>query len=227
MHNLHKKISTLCVILIFCTSGVATASLTSFQEPRQSILKHTLLGPVETNETVTLFRHGTDGSITSFTLAIKQKEGQTLGEVLANACNDLLMNDRELEKLTQHLLNDTNISLYKIVSHGKGFHFKMKIRFKVGRGINLFPLLPPYFLGGIGIPLVYCRYPRDVNANTSITPLIGENNETIKIEGNHTIFALGFIGFTSWMGRVSRSPLDIIPRAFAGYTLFVNYNKIS
>jgi hypothetical protein len=83
--------------------------------------------------------------------------------------------------------------------------------------------LPPYFIGGIRIPLIFCRYANDANANTSITPLFGEDKETIYVEGNHMVFALGFIGYTSWFGRVSQSPFDIIARTFSGYALLVSY----
>ena len=181
---------------------------------------------IETTKTVTFYRHTLDGSITPITVAITPKEGQKLEEILVDTCSELLDNDEELQKFLQNFINDNNISVSKVKSRGKGFHFKMNIRYKLGNGIKLFPLLPPYFIGGIKIPLIYCRYPKDANANTSITPLMGEDKEIIYVEGSHTVFALGFIGYTSWFGRVSRSPFNILPRTFDGYSLHVSYKKM-
>ena len=174
---------------------------------------------VETTKTVTFYRHSLDGSTTPITVDITLKDGQKLEEIIVDTCSELLDNDEELQKLLQDFINDNNNFVSKVKSRGKGFHLKMKIRYKLGKGIKLFPLLPPYFIGGIKIPLVYCRYPEDVNANTSIMPLMGMDKETIYVEGAHTVFALGFIGYTSWFGRVSRSPFNILPRTFTGYTL--------
>ncbi|UCB58330.1 MAG: hypothetical protein JSV67_06950 [Thermoplasmatales archaeon] len=174
---------------------------------------------VQITKTVTFYRHSLDGSITPITVDISLKDGQNLEEILVDTCSELLDNDEELQKLLQDFINDDNTFVSKVKSRGKGFHFKMKIRYKLGKGIKLFPLLPPYFIGGIKIPLIYCRYLDDVNGNTSITPLMGGDKETIYVEGAHTVFALGFIGYTSWFGRVSLSPFDILPRMFTGYAL--------
>jgi len=227
MDNLDKKIITVFVVIFFCTSGVAAASLVSIPKARMNNPESSSIETVETTKTVTFYRHTLDGSITPITVAITPKEGQKLEEILVDTCSELLDNDEELQKLLQDSINDNNISVSKVKSRGKGFHFKMKIRYKLEKGIKLFPLLPPYFIGGIKIPLIYCRYPKEVNANTSITPLMGEDKETIYVEGSHTIFALGFIGYTTWFGRVSRSPFDILPRTFAGYAPLVSYKKLS
>jgi hypothetical protein len=213
---------SLMLVIFFCTSGIATASLVSTPEARMNTLENSSIETVEITKTVTFYRHSLDSSITPITVDITLKDGQKLEEILVDTCSELLDNDEELQKLLQDFINDNNNFASKVKSRGKGFHFKMKIRYKLGKGIKLFPLLPPYFIGGIKIPLIYCRYPKDVNANTSITPLMGEDKETIYVEGAHTVFALGFIGYTSWLGRVSRSPFDILPRMFTGYALLAS-----
>lgn len=222
MDKIDKKISTVLVVIFFCTSGIATASLVSNPESGINTLENSSIETVEITKTVTFYRHSLDGSITPIKVDIKLKDGQKLEEILVDTCNDLLDNDEELQNSLKDFINDNNNFASKIKSRGKGFHLKMKIRYKLGKGIKLFLLLPPYFIGGIKIPLIYCSYPEDVNANTSITPLIGENKETIYVEGAHTVFALGFIGYTSWFGHVSWSPFDILPRIFNGYALLAS-----
>lgn len=51
-------------------------------------------------------------------------------------------------------------------------------------------------------------------------------NATKTILGNHSVLVRNFVGYTTWCGRFSQSPLDILPRAFCGYARFVVCNKL-
>ena len=67
-------------------------------------------------------------------------------------------------------------------------------------------------------PFVFCRYKKDLNANTTITSLLLSN--TKYVSGNHTVIVHNFIGFTTWFGRFSFSPLDLISRSLFGVAKF-------
>jgi hypothetical protein len=78
--------------------------------------------------------------------------------------------------------------------------------------------------------LIVCRYPKDTRAKTTITKLFAGNNtenKTMIIKGNQTVIAQNFIGYTTWLGRFSKSILDLVPRAFAGIARFVVCNKLT
>lgn len=232
-HNVFKKISAIFVILVFCTSSVTAASLVSIPELRMNALESPTMETVGATKTVTLYRYGPDGSITPMQVDVTLEEGRTLGEILADKCSELVENDAELQKFLQDYIKDRNELnrtfgvLSKVKSHGKGFHFKTRFRIRIVglKQFKIFPLLPPYFKKQIRVSMIYCRYPRDDQATTTITPLIGGENATKYVEGNHTVFVFSFVGFAGWFRRFSPSPLNIIPRAFAGYALLVNCRK--
>jgi len=224
MQKLVKKISTFVLITVFCTASMAAASVFSLPEAKIITLENSSIKAVKTNKTMMLYRFGPDGYFKPIHVDVSLKEGLTLEEALVEKCNELMENDVELQKFLGDLINDNNELLSKVTSYGKGFHFKMKIRITLKKRIKQFPLLPPYRTR-IKIPLIYCRYPKDIQANTSIRPLL-EESATTYVEGNHNVFIVGFFGFAGWLGLKSFSPFDIIPRAFAGYALFVSCKKL-
>jgi len=224
MQKLVKKISAFVVITVFCTASMAAASVFSLPETKMITLESSSIKSVKTNKTMTLYRFGPDGYAMPIQVDVTLKEGLTLEEVLVEKCHELMENDVELQKFLQDLMNNNNELLSKVTSHGKGFHFKMKIRINLKKRIKQFPLLPPYKTR-IKIPLIYCRYPKDAQANTSIRPLL-EESATTYLEGNHSVLVLGFFGFAGWLGPKSFSPFDIMRRAFAGYALLVSCKKL-
>ena len=75
----------------------------------------------------------------------------------------------------------------------------------------------------IKIPIIYCRYPRDPDAFTEITPLIGGNtNTTIEY---HSVLSIGFYGFKWWLGSVSFLGF-IFRTGFVGFSLFARTRKL-
>lgn len=236
MRNLNIKIVVISITLFICIANVATASLVYTPPLDTSTSERSPIETLETITTMTIYRYGPNGSIKPIQIEINQKEGQTLGDILVNKCCDLLENDRELQKFCQDYTNVNNTLLAKVASQGKGFHLKTTIHINLIRLVKflpflklvkLFPWYPPFYSVRTNIPLIYCRYPRDDNATTSITRISGEKNETIYVQGNHSLCAIGFIGFTSWFNHRSFSPFDVIPRAFAGYTLLIYYTELT
>jgi hypothetical protein len=129
----------------------------------------------------------------------------------------------ELENLTFGLI-------CRIKSHGRGFHYKSMFLERFMLRFVLFRLGLPRLTTILHSPLVICRYPKDDSANTTITQLFGKNDTTNKtkfVNGNHTVIAQNFIGYTTWIGRFSKSFFDLFPRAFAGIARFVVCIKLT
>jgi len=227
-----KKICLILVVLIFCASSLATASIIPISKIETNSLKNT------STKTVTICRYGPDRTITPIKMDITLKEEQNIEEILAEKCSELTENDDEIQDHINNLINNTNgTSLFSVLkSKGKGFHFKTKIRFRMEK--LHFPRMPKEIPLLVKIKLliyfnfnkpvtkptniIFCKYANDAQANTTITSLVGGENATRYIEGNHSVFALGFIGYTGWLGHFSFTPFNLRPRAFAGYAMLVN-----
>ena len=148
---------------------------------------------------------------------LKLEEGKYLGEAIADKCQELFENDEEL----QEYLTSIGIKLgfiCKIKSRGKGFHYQTKLIEKILLRFIRFRLALPRLNTLLTSPLVFCRYKKDLNANTTITSLLLSN--TKYVSGNHTVIVHNFIGFTTWFGRFSFSPLDLISRSLFGVAKF-------
>lgn len=178
-------------------------------------------------KTVTLYRYGSDGTISPITVDLKLKKGEDLAEILADKCNELVENDFEMRNFIQNSCNSSNetdnttetyksLNIFsKINSKGKGLHLKTKIRWKLVSKFKIFRILPPYFRKTATIPFIYCKYTNDPTANTTIHSMLF--NSTKSFEGNHSIFVYKFVGYASWIGRFSFTPFDFLPRSFSGY----------
>jgi len=177
-------------------------------------------------ETITLFRYGPDGSITPVKVKIDNKDGKDIGEAIADKCEELFVNDAEMQNYMEKSIGNFTISIgvLKVKSHGRGFHFKTKLLEKMALNFILFKLDLPRLGVMAKKPLIFCKYSRDARANTTITPLLRTNAKK-SIEGPHSVVAINFIGFTTWFGRISISP--ILPRAFFGIARLVACKSLS
>lgn len=208
-----------CLIIVISSAGYALAEDTKNEEKQESI-------------TITFYRYGVDGSITPINTEIAIGDGQDFDKKIAAKCDELLQNDVGLQKQLENLTKNLTISagILFIRSSGKGFHYESKTRTKILKRpkilskildkINIFKIKLPKINLFKKKTHIFCRYAYDVNANTTITPLIRSamNESYIKtIHGRHSIYVYNFIGYTSWIGRFSFSPFDILPRAFVGY----------
>ena len=123
-----------------------------------------------------------------------------MAEAIADKCAELTENDPEIQSLLKK--NRSNLSfLTKIWSVGRGIHLKTTVRLQLIQKLKIFPFLPPYFRTAIFLPINFCKYTKDPKAKTVMKPLTFGSNQTF--EGPHSVFTLGFIGYTGWIGHVS------------------------
>jgi len=202
------KIIVLLISLAVLIPGLATASTVSIQD-KQIIQTE----EETTTQTFTIYRYGADGSVTPIDIDLEIDEEDDIGKVLADKCEELLNNDKEMQNFSLKALKIGFAS--KVKSWGRGFHYKMKLIGKLAVRFILIRLGMPFLQTMLTNPLVVCKYKNDEKAGTEITSII--LNRTQNISGNHTVIVRNFIGYTTWFGRVSFSPLDIIPRAFSGW----------
>jgi len=219
--NLQKSfVMLVCLIFISSSLAISAVSKVSVEQVK------------ETSEEVTLYRCSPDGSINPVKVSIELKEGQDFGDAIADRCEELTKKDYEMQSFLDKLVNSSKVNrtlgVFKLVkSKGCGFHFKMKPYLKFTLTKRLFSLIIPKITVQAHIPLIYCKY-NDSKAYTIVKPLQRTNNTnaTEIMEGNHSVIALRFIGYTSWVGRFSWTPLDRIPRSFSGIALFVGTKAI-
>jgi len=176
-------------------------------------------------EEITLIKHSPDGTIKPIKVKIEIEKNENLDEKIVDKCEELTKKDDEIQNYINNL-DENNTSkikgfLVKVKSSGKGFHFKFKTKLKICVKKKLLSLSLPKIIALGRIPFIYCNYKNDPNAYTQISPLIKNDvNSTKIINGNHTIFVYNFVGFTSWTGRFSFTPFDMLPRGFSGIALY-------
>lgn len=185
---------------------------------------------------VKIYRYGIDGSITEFDLNIEIKIDEDLGEMLVEKCSELLKNDDQIQDFLQNVTSNLTIDagLLLVKSYGRGFHFKTKARLKLFERVRLlekfeiFEFLFSKIRAIKNDKIIFCRY-NDTKAKTTIIPILRSmiNESSIKnINGSHSVLVYDFIGYATWFGRFSFSPIDTLPRAFVGYGRLAVCNKL-
>ena len=218
MHNLGKKFIVSLVALFILISGISTVSAITIQNEKPVEIEDET--PV-TTETVTLLKFGVDGMVEPVKIKIQLKEGEKLNDLVEEKCEELLLNDPEFKGIFDK--NSTTNITSIVKSRGRGFHLKLTPSIKWPMRIDIFPLLPPYIFRSIKIPIIFCKYPRDSRAFTTVTPLLtGEANTT---EGPHSVTCVGFYGFKWWLGHVSFSGF-LLRQGFVGFSLGTTVKKL-
>jgi hypothetical protein len=212
MHRLGIKISAILMVVAFIVSGLPGVSADVMQKGDDS----SSLPP----ETITrvVYRYGPSG-VTPVKISVQVEKGVNLEDTVLDKCAELAKNDTEL----QQFLNDSGLGITCtsfIKSRGRGFHVDFKLRIPVKRYFKKFPNLPPFYRM-MKIPVVYCNYPTDPEAVSSIRSF-GSGNTTY-ITGSHTVMAAGFFGYTTWAGFVAKRGF-ILRCGFAGFALVVRYS---
>jgi len=224
-----KKLLVISIMLIFILPSTTVISSENIKISR-SVENLSLSETACPKKCYTIYRFGPDGSIIPIKIDINADEEQDVGETIANKCEELFEKDSEMQSLIEiELENLTFGFLCKVKSHGRGLHYKSMLLEKTVSRFVLFRLGFPRVTTILHNTFIICRYPKDIRAKTKITQYFGKNvtgNKTQIIEGNHTIIAQNFIGYTTWLGRFSKTLLDITPRAFAGFARFVICNKL-
>jgi len=200
MRQITKKMVVMFMLALLLVSGLAGASTL--------YIPNNLPDDSAYSEIVTLYRYGPDGTIIPVNVNVAYGEGQNLDEAIVKKCSELLDNDVEMQDyISSNGLK--NISYWSHVSSwGIGQHWKSPFRFRIPLlmllRFKLFPDVPfRYKIFGINvIPWVFCNYSNDENAHTKIETLstpTRPKNTTI-IYGMHNVLAIGFFGYTYWLG---------------------------
>jgi hypothetical protein len=198
MNKWQKRMMAILTIFTLLSISVVTA--------QSAVIKNVVnenedITSEKTTKTVTVYRFGTDGSVQPVNIEIDVEDGQDINDVIAEKCEQMMENDLEFQSLA--LNNTTSFSALSIVkSKGRGLHLKLSPRIQYIKNYKLFPMLPPYFRTAIFIPIVFCKYSRDLKASTTIKPLLNPNNTRV-LKGIHSVLCVGFYGFKWWIGRVS------------------------
>lgn len=228
-----KKIITMIITFTFLLSAV---SISQANAVNKTILKDE---KIET-EKVTLYRYGPDGSVTPIEVEVDTENIDDIEEFLADKCEELFQKDTEIQnfvksKINNFMENRTQFNLsfdfgyLHVKSKGKGFHYNTVLLGKIMLRYILFRLGLPRPQSIFAKQIIFCRYPRDNSSQTTITPIIRSvfrPNATTQINGNHSLMLISFVGFTSWLGRFSRTPFDIIPKTLNGVAKFAFWNEI-
>ncbi len=218
MQRFNNKISGILISFLIILSGISTVSAID--------IKNVHISSKENNsditvETVTIYRYGFDGSIKPFEIDVEIDDQTDIFQLIEKKCEELLEKDPEFNNLVD---NDSQYKfISRIKSRGRGVHFKITPQILWPVNFKLFPLLPPYIFRRIKIPIIYCRYPRDPNAYTEITPLISGSPSIT--EDYHSVLSIGFYGFKWWLGCVSFLGF-IFRTGFVGFSLFTRTRKI-
>ncbi|OGS41155.1 MAG: hypothetical protein A3K77_07330 [Euryarchaeota archaeon RBG_13_31_8] len=224
-----KKIIVIFIMLVFVLPSITVSSSETIKISR-SVENIGLKQPSCPKKCYTIYRFGLDGSITPIQVDIDVDESQYIGESIANKCEELFEKDSEMQSLIEiELENLTFGFLCKVKSHGRGLHYKSMMLEKAISRFVLFRLGFPRATTILHNTFIVCRYPKDIRAKTKITQFFGKNdtiNKTMIVEGNHTVIVQNFIGYTTWLGRFSKTILNLVPRAFAGFARFVICNKL-
>jgi len=229
-----KKIFTIIFMMASCfiliTSSVGS-SLAEEMKDEES----------EDYFTVVFYRYDIDGSVIPISVDIDIGDGENLEDKISSKCDELFKNDIEIQGQLDNLTKNYTIGagFLLVRSVGKGFHYESKTRKKLLKRpkilkkiidkINILKIkLPDLNLLGRK-KHVFCKYAYDLEANTTITPIVRSsiNESYVKtVEGQHSVYVYNFVGYTSWLGRFSFSPLDVLPRAFTGYGNLIICNDL-
>lgn len=219
--------------MIFLLSGLSTVSAA----PIEQISENNDEDSEPNTEIVTLYRYGLDGTISPVSMEIETDKATPLEDNIVDICLRLLEQDEEIQTFIKNYQTDENETvdnetkdLRLVISQGKGFHFKfpvlpprIKARKHTNRRLLRNPMIQYWHMLLISILrrtfgpnlFIYCRYPRDDAAKTTLAPF--KEEETTEIIGPHQVTCLGFIGYTGWMFPRSRSG-RLIRQAFAGFS---------
>lgn len=235
-----KKTIAIVLCLMFLTTIFTNVNALEVKKKAEEDIEE------ENIETITFYRIGIDDSITTVSIDINLEENKDIEEILEDECRELFEKDPEFQSYIQdekENLNDEdevdNLGLLQnfigawgillVSSRGKGLHLKTKPIYSIYLKLNLLKLKLPRFIVRKIISLMFCRYPEDPNSKTTIIPLIRTSINPCSIKkmtGNHSVYVHRFMGYTTWLGRKSCSPLDIIPRAFYGIARRVVCHKL-
>ena len=185
-------------------------------------------------KTITLYRCGVEGEVESIDVTFEYSDLDELSELIQKKCEELFETDKDLKELYEDILSDVNakartydIGWLFVKSRGVGTHIQWKVRLTVFLKLKIFKGVFPKIASKAKWQ-IYCKYLNDSRSETSITPIVqylmGMKGARV-INGSHSVYVRKFFGYTSWIGRMSLSPSDVIPRSFVGIARVAICNK--
>ena len=213
-----KKTIAILLCLVFIISTVATSSAIKLDNKDSK-------DSIESSKKVQLIRFGPDGTTTPIEVDIDLNENQDEVELIIEKCKQLFSEDTEINDFLKATAenNDSNFSFGMnafIVSKGRGFHFKTKLKIRFVIVNCILDKLLPWNRNKIFRRWVICNYKNDSRAKTTIYPNVLVNSTQV-INGSHALLMNNFVGFALWSGRFDKSFLDILPRLIVGKAKFV------
>jgi hypothetical protein len=239
MNKLIKKSIAMLICFTFIFLTVTSSTATDVQQ-KNVIYDNPDQELTTTSETITLYRHGPDGSITPIEVDISLEDGQDLEEAIDAKCREILEEDEEIQEQVKALQNLTFGAVVFVQSKGKGFHYQAKLIEKLVLRFWLWKLLIPRIALFMASPLVFCRYAKDPDAETyyetiapskllnpylgNLSELFWRQDKNVTIKGPHSVVINSFIGIT-WGGLWSIRRFNFFGRAsLMGYGRFVLTN---
>jgi hypothetical protein len=191
-----KIIGAILLTFLFLISGIISSSAYSINKEYV-----TCESPEEIDSfsrTITIFKYGINGDITPVDIKIDFNNLEEINEAISDKCEELLMNDNEFKSFNSSI----SLGIFTFVkSHGRGIHLKPFSKSKI----------------------LYCRYPRDTRAYTSLTSILGGPTKTVS--GPHSVVSFGFIGFKWWFGRISILGL-FLRTGYVGYSSITTIRRL-
>ena len=192
------------------------------------------------SEPYTFYRYGPDGSVTPIDIEVDVKNIDDVEKFITDKCEELFEKDNQIQnfiqsKIDNYIENKKQVNLtfdfgyLRVKSKGRGFHYNTVLLGKLLIRYILFRFGLPRPASIFAKPVVFCRYPNDNSSQTTITPIIRARfgiDATKQINGSHSLLLISFVGYTSWLGRFSKTPSDALPRTLSGVATFAFWNKI-
>jgi hypothetical protein len=169
-----KIIVALLISLLFLISGMISSSAYTINKKTEKENCNNKVEIQSFSRKITVYRCGIDGIVTPVEIEVNNLED--INEAISEKCEELLTNDVDFKGLNFTMA----LGIFTFVkSHGRGIHLKPFKRSNT----------------------IFCRYPRDSKAYTTLISLFGGGRKTIS--GPHSVISFRFVGFKWWIGRTS------------------------
>jgi hypothetical protein len=233
MNNTIKKIIVVAITFAFLLTAVGLSQAIAVNKAVSSEEK-------VVSETFTFYRYGPDGSVTPINVEVDVKNIDDVEEFLTEKCEELFEKDNEIQNFLESKINSFrenriqnnlkyDFGYLRVKSKGIGLHYNTALLGQLMLRYILFRLGLPRPSSIFAKPVVFCRYAGDNSSQTTITPIIRTRlriDAAKQINGSHSLLLISFVGITTWIGRFSITPFDVMPRRISGVATFAFWNKI-
>lgn len=236
VYVMNKRIKKIIVVVITFSFLLTAVSLSQ----AISVNKTVSIEEKVESETFTFYRYGPDGAVTPIDVEVDVKNIDDIEEFLTDKCEELFEKDNEIQNFLESKINSfrekrtqNNLTFdfgyLRVKSKGIGLHYNTALLGQLMLRYILFRIGLPRPSSIFAKPIVFCRYAGDNNSKTTITPIIRTRlgiDAAKQINGSHSLLLINFVGFTSWIGRFSKTPFDAFPRTLSGFASIAFWNEI-